>query len=316
MTARIGRRAGHVAAVLLLVTMATTLLLNLTPGDPAYVILGEHASPQQVQQVHHDLGLDRPLPVRYLAWLGAIGHGDFGTSVRTRQPVLQAIAERLPVTGELAALALLLALLASIPLGIYTAYRADGIGDRLTGFGVSLFISSPAFLTGLFLSYFLALRLGILPVTGWTPFATNPFENLHHVLLPAITLALAEVAIFTRVLRADLIATLQEDFILAARAKGLPTRRILVRHALRPSSFSLVTLAGLSLGRLLGGAVIVETLFALPGVGQLLVQSIITKDLVLVQGIVAFVALAYVVINALVDALYAYLDPRVRMAHA
>jgi peptide/nickel transport system permease protein len=316
MTVRIGRRVGHIAAVLLLVTMATTLLLNLTPGDPAYVILGEQATPQQVQQVHHDLGLDRPFLVRYLGWLGAVGHGDFGTSIRTRQPVLEAISERLPVTGELAALALLLALLASVPLGIYTAYRADGIGDRLTGAGVSLFISSPAFLTGLFLSFFLALRVGIFPVTGWTPFATDPLENLHHVLLPAITLALSEVAIFTRVLRADLIATLQEDFILAARAKGLSTWRILVRHALRPSSFSLVTLAGLSLGRLLGGAVIVETLFALPGVGQLVVQSIITKDLVLVQGIVAFVALAYVVINALVDALYAYLDPRVRIAHA
>ncbi len=316
MSRRIGRRLLHIVPVLLLVTLATTLMLSLTPGDPAYAILGDQATPAQVRQVHKDLGLDRPFLVRYVDWLGSVAHGDFGTSIRTHQPVIAALKERIPVTLELALMALLLALLAAVPLGIYTAYRADSVFDRTASAGASLFISSPAFLSGLVLSYLFALKVGIFPVTGWTPIAEDLFENLRHAFLPAVTLALSEIAIFTRLLRSDMISTLQEDFIMAARAKGLPTSRILLRHALRPSSFSLVTLAGLSLGRLLGGAVIVETLFALPGVGQLLVQAIIAKDLVLVQGVVAFVAVVYVAINGLVDVLYAYLDPRVRTARA
>jgi peptide/nickel transport system permease protein len=313
---RAGRKLLHLVPVLLLVSLATLLLLNLTPGDPAYALLSDQATPEQVAAVHKQLGLDRPFIVRYAAWLGGIAHGDFGTSFRTHQPVADAIKERLPVTSELAFLALVIALAAAVPLGVYAAYRADGAFDRTLSLATSVFISSPAFLTGLFLTYVLAVSLRVLPVTGWVNLLDDPLGNLDHILLPALTLSLGEVAIFTRLLRSDMIGTLQEDFILAAKAKGLPIGRILVRHALRPSSFSLVTLAGISLGRLMAGAVIVESLFALPGLGQLVIQAVLSRDYIVVQGVVMFVALAYVLINTLVDIAYGYLDPRVRASGA
>jgi len=292
------------------------LLIDLTPGDPAATILGDNATPAQIHELRAQLGLDRPLPVRYASWIGNIVQGDFGRSIRTQQPVLDAITERLPVTIELALLALVMALAVVIPAALYTAYRAGSRADRLGNVVSSSLLSLPSFLTALLLVYLLALRFPVFPVTGWVPFTDDPLENLRSAFLPALTLALTEMAVLTRVLRSDLIATLQEDFILSAKAKGLPTWYVLLRHALRPSSFSLVTLAGLSLGRLIGGAVIVETLFALPGIGQLLVNAILGKDAVTVQGVVLFVALVYVGLNLLTDVLYTVLDPRTRAAKA
>ncbi len=316
MAGRLARRLLHVVPVLFLVSLATLLLLSLTPGDPAYAMLSDQATPEQVAVVHKQLGLDKPVVVRYLDWVGAIARGDFGTSLRTNQTVGDALKQRLPVTAELALCALLIALIVSVPFGVYSAYRADGAFDRAGSGLTSLFISSPAFLTGLVLAYLLAVKVNLFPVTGWVRLSDDVFDNLRHVFLPALTLSIGEIAIFTRLLRSDMIGTLQEDYILAARAKGLPTWQILVRHALRPSSFSLVTLAGISLGRLMGGAVIVESLFALPGVGQLLITSIYSRDFVMVQGVVMFVALAYVLVNTGIDLLYSYLDPRLRTAGA
>ena len=242
--------------------------------------------------------------------------GDLGTSVRTGQSVSEALRERLPATLELTVLALLIGLLVAIPIGIYGAYRADGWFDRVAGLVTSLLISSPAFLTAVLLSYFLAVKFQIFPVTGWVSLSDSVSENLKSAFLPALTLALGEIAVFSRLVRADMIATLQDPFILTARAKGLPNRYILLRHAFRPSSFSLLTLSGLSLGRLIGGAVIVENVFAIPGVGSLLVQAIIAGDLVMVQGVVLFVALTYVLVNTVVDLSYGFLDPRVRARRA
>jgi len=306
----------HVVPVLFLVSFGSMLLIDLTPGDPAATILGDNATPAQIHELRAQLGLDRPLPVRYASWIGNIVQGDFGRSIRTQQPVLDAITERLPVTIELALLALVMALAVVIPAALYTAYRAGSRADRLGNVVSSSLLSLPSFLTALVLVYLLALRFPVFPVTGWVPFTDDPLENLRSAFLPALTLALTEMAVLTRVLRSDLIATLQEDFILSAKAKGLPTWYVLLRHALRPSSFSLVTLAGLSLGRLIGGAVIVETLFALPGIGQLLVNAILGKDAVTVQGVVLFVALVYVGLNLLTDVLYTVLDPRTRAAKA
>ena len=310
------RRFVHVVPVLLIVSFATMVMVDLTPGDPAYAILGETATPEQVALVHQELGLDDALPVRWGNWLGDVARGDFGTSFRTRQSVLDAIGERLPVTLELAALSLLMALAVAIPVGVYTAYRSDRRVDRWASVALSLLISSPAFLTAVVLSYVFAVRYHVFPVTGWVRLSENVGQNLRSAFLPALTLALGEMAVFSRLLRADMIAALQDDFVLTARAKGMSDRYILFRHAFRPASFSLLTLSGLSLGRLVGGAVIVETVFALPGLGQLLVQSILAKDLIMVQGVVLFVALAYVLLNMLVDVSYAYLDPRVRVGRA
>ncbi|SDG37959.1 ABC transporter permease [Pseudonocardia oroxyli] len=306
----------HIVPVLLLVTFGSMLLVDLTPGDPAATILGESATPDQVAALRQQLGLDRPLFVRYGEWIAHIAQGDFGRSIRSQQPVLDAILERLPVTIELAILAQIMAFLVVIPLALYTAYRAGGRADRLANVVTSGLVSMPPFLTALLLVFVFALSLRAFPATGWVRIADDPLGNLRSAFLPALALALTELAVLTRVLRSDLIATLQEDFILSAKAKGLPTWYVLLRHALRPSSFSLVTLAGLSLGRLIGGAVIVETLFALPGIGQLLVNSILAKDAVVVQGVVVFVAIVYVALNVLTDVFYTILDPRTRVTGA
>lgn len=313
---RLRTRLLHIVPVLLLVTFGSMLLVDLTPGDPAATILGDNATPEQIEALRDQLGLDRPLPVRYVEWMGNIVQGDFGQSIRSQQPVLDAILERLPVTLELAVLAQIMAFAVVIPLALYTAYKAGGRADKLANVVTSALVSMPPFLTALLLVFVFALSLRAFPATGWVRIGDDPLGNLRSAFLPALALALTELAVLTRVLRSDLIATLQEDFILSAKAKGLPTWYVLLRHALRPSSFSLVTLAGLSLGRLIGGAVIVETLFALPGIGQLLVNAILAKDAVVVQGVVVFVALAYVALNVLTDVFYTILDPRTRVTGA
>ncbi len=248
--------------------------------------------------MHERLGLDEPVLQRYLDWLGDLVHGDLGRSYRTNEPVTRMITERLPVTGEIVLLTILLSLLLAIPIGIYSAYRANGLFDQGWALLSSLFISFPPFVSSLALVFVMALTLGWLPATGWSDLGDGLADNLRYVALPVITLALYELPQYARILRADMVATLQEDFILSARAKGVPVRRILLRHALRPSSVSLLTLASLSIGRLIGGAVIVESIFAVPGVGQLIVVNIQSRDVVVVQGVVMFVALVYVVINS------------------
>ena len=309
----IGRRALHLFIVLLLVTLGTSLLLDMTPGDPALAIIGETATPEQIAIVHKQLGLDRPFLARYASWVTKAARGDLGISYRTKQPIWSAIHERLPVTLELAVLTIFFSLLIAIPLGVATAYKQNGLLDRAVAGVLSAFFSSPPFLTALVFVFFLAVTVHVFPVTGWVPLSQSVNDNLKHAFLPVASLVVLESAVFSRLLRSDMITTLQEDFVLAARAKGLPTWQILMRHALRPSSFTLMTVAGLSLGRVLGGTVIVEQLFALPGIGLFIINAIYNKDLIAVQGAVLFIATAYVLVNAVVEVSYAWLDPRVRV---
>lgn len=314
MALQVGRRLGQLAVVLLIVSFLTFLMLHLLPEDPAYAILGRNATDQQVEAIHRQLGLDQPFFVQYFQWLGDLLTGDLGASLRTNQSVSDALLERLPVSIELALLAMLMALAFAVPAGVFSAYLAGGKLDRLVSATASTMVAIPGFVLALVLVYLFAYQWQILPVTGWVSFGEDPVENLRHALLPAVTLAAVEAAVFTRVLRSDMYETLQENFILAARAQGLPKRSVLWRSALRPSSLSLVTLAGVSLGRLIGGTVLAEIIFGLPGVGQLLVQSIYASDVVMVQGVVIVLVTAVVLINLFVDLLYLYLDPRVRQA--
>jgi peptide/nickel transport system permease protein len=305
-------------ATLLVVSFLTFLLTSLLKGDPAVVILGPEGAkdPAAVAAVREDLHLDDPLPVRYLNWLGDAATGDLGRSYRTGQEVTDAISERLPVTVEVGALAIVLALATAIPLGTLSAFRAGGLADRIitgTSFGL---LAVPSFMMAILLIWILAETLGWLPATGWVRLTDDPLENLRTAIMPALALAIGEFAVYTRLLRADMITTLQQDSITMARAKGIPTRRILFRHALRPSSFSLMTVVGLQVGAIIGGAVIVETLFALPGVGRLLVDSILQRDLIMVQGVALVIAISFVVINFIVDLLYTALDPRIRHGRA
>jgi len=296
----------------LLVSLLTFLLTSLLPGDPALQILGTEAPAEAIAAVRADLGLDRPLPVRYLNYLGDVVQGDFGRSYRTRQPVLEAIGERLPVTLEIGLFALVVSIVLAVPLGVFSAYRANGVVDRTITTASFGLLAIPSFMTALLLLYVFAVYLGLFPATGWTRLTDDLGKNLKGVVLPATSLGIGQLAVYTRLLRSDMIATLQEDFVSMARAKGLPTWRILFRHALRPSSFSLLTIVGLQVGNLIGGAVIVEQFFALPGVGRLLFDSISQRDLVMVQGVVLFLSLSTVAANFAVDLLYSVLDPRIR----
>src|ERR1700688_2093986 len=242
--------------------------------------------------------------------------GEFGRSFRTGQTVLQAVAERLPVSLELMLLAQLGALAIGIPLAIACAVRSGSAFDRfMTGSAFSM-LSVPAFLSAILLIYLFAVELRWLPATGYVPFSEDPLGNLRCFLLPALTLALSEWPVLMRVLRDDMIASLQEDYIALAKAKGLKASRILFVHALKPSSLTLITITGINIGRLIGGALIVETIFALPGIGRLLVAAIYTRDLIILQGVVLLVAAGFVVMNFVVDLLYAVLDPRIRHGHA
>lgn len=298
---------------ILLVSALTFFLTSLLPGDPALQVLGgAEPSQEAIEAVRKDLGLDKPLPVRYVNYLGDIAQGDFGRSYRTRQPVLEAIFERLPVTAEIGFAALIVSIIVAVPLGVLSAYKANGAVDRTITTASFGLLAIPSFMTALLMLYIFAVYLGLFPATGWVRITEDPVQNLRRVVLPATALGIGQLATYTRLLRSDMIATLQEDFVSMARAKGLPTWRILFRHALRPSSFSLLTIVGLQVGGLIGGAVIVEQFFALPGVGRLLFESIAQRDLVMVQGVVLFLALATVFANFAVDLLYSVLDPRIR----
>ncbi len=305
------RKLPSLLATLLAVSVLTFLLTSLLPGDPVLQILGPEATPEARAAVRADLGLDDPLPVRYLHWLGDALTGDFGRSYRTNQSVAGAIAERLPVTVEIGLLAIGIALLLAVPLGMLSAYRAGQRTDKVISGASFGLLAVPNFMMALLLIYVFAVSLSLFPATGWTAFTDDPVANLRSALLPALALAVAEMAVYTRLLRTDMIATLQEDFVTMARVKGVSTRRILFRHALRPSSFSLMTVAGIQVGAVIGGSVVIETLFALPGVGRLLFDSVVQRDLLMVQGVALVIAVAYVVVNFTVDILYAYLDPRI-----
>ena len=309
-------RLGRSIAVVLLVTMAVVALLSLAPGSASEVILGENATPEAIAEMDAELGLDQPVWSQYLDWLKNALTGDLGTSPLTNQPVTEAIAERLPVTLELAALGLIIALVVAIVMGVLSAVRPGSALDRGINALSAVFLSVPAFIAGPILIYFFAIQLQIFPVLGWSDISEGLGPNLQSALLPAIAIALTEIASFHRLLRTDLIGTLGEDYIAAARAKGMSGTYVMFRHAFRPSSFSLITLAGMNLGRLIGGTVIVETLFGLPGLGQLIAASITTRDLIMVQGIVVFIAVVYVAINTIVDLSYGLIDPRIRKVTA
>jgi len=312
----IARRLLYLLPVLVAVSLLTFLIASLLPGDLAYVILGDQATPEKVEALRHDMGLDQPIWWRYLSWLGHVLEGDFGRSFRTGQTVWQAVSERLPVSFELMLLAEILGLAIGVPLAIACAVRNGSGFDRfMTGSAFGM-LSVPTFLSAILLIYLFAVELHWLPATGYVPFGEDAIGNLRFFVLPAVTLALAEWPGIMRVLRSDMIATLQEDYIALAKAKGLTASRILFVHALKPSSLTLITITGINIGRLIGGAVIVETIFALPGIGRLLVGAIYTRDLVILQGVVLFVAGGFVLMNFIVDMLYAVLDPRIRHGHA
>ncbi|TDT14961.1 peptide/nickel transport system permease protein [Ilumatobacter fluminis] len=312
---QIGHRLLVLVGVLFAVSVLTFMLTSLLPGDPALQVLGtEDATPEALERVRDELGLDEPLPLRYLDWLSGVVRGDFGSSYITNQPVAGEIANRAPVTLEIGALALAISLL-SIPLAVGSAHWVGRAFDQVTSTVSFGMLSVPTFVLALVLIYTLAVETSLLPATGWTrltPFPENLADNLRGAILPALTLAIGNIAVLTRVLRTDMLATLQQDYLVMARSMGVSTRRLLFVNALRPSSFTLLTVLGVQIGAMIGGAVIVETLFAVPGMGRLLVDAIFQRDLMVVQGVVLVMAASFVIVNFLADLAYLVVDPRLR----
>jgi peptide/nickel transport system permease protein len=318
----LGRKFLHLIPVLFLVTFAVTALPELMKlnGDgkyssPVASILPPDATPEDLKALEHEYGYDKALPVRYVEWLGDALTGDLGESIRTKQPVMDGITERFPVTLELAILALLMALIIAVPLGVWTAAKGGSMIDKAFGSVSSALLSIPTFVSSILLVFFFANPdyMQAFPVSDWKKIDEYGLgTNLEYAFLPALALALAEIPQFHRLLRGDMLTTLQEDYILTARSKGLSTPYVLFRHALRPSSFSLITISGITLGRLIGGTVVVEMFFAIPGLGAQIVQAIQSQDIPIVQGSVVIIAVGYVLINTLVDIGYMVLDPRVR----
>jgi peptide/nickel transport system permease protein len=308
---RLQHRFLHLVVVLLVVTFVTFTLVNLLPGDVALAILGNGATPEGVARVRVELGLNDPFWLRYVRWLIQIAHGDFGRSYISRESVTEALVRSVPVSVELMALSLVLSVSLAIPTGLMAAYRAGRPIDRVLGLVASVLLAVPSFILGLVMMYLFALGLGWFPAVGYVPLSEDALANLRTLAIPAATLALVEWPGFMLILRSDAIEVLQQDYVLLAKAKGLRDGRILFRHVLKLSSFTLLTVIGLTVAALIGGALVIENIFALPGVGRLIVSAISSRDFMVVQGAVTIVAVGFVLINFAVDMLYVMLDPRV-----
>ena len=309
----VGRRLLYAIPVLFIVTLGAAMLSQFFPGSPAQAILGNEATTEQVAAMNHAYGWDKPVLDQYGNWLWSALHGNLGLTVFGSQHVAPLLIQRLAVTGELALLALAMALIGAVPLAVAAAYRPGGIVDRSGHAISSMLLSVPSFVSVVLIALLFTATLGWFPATGWVPLTHDPYENLRYAFLPALALAVYEGAFFYRVLRTDIRATLREDFVLVARAKGLSRSYILRRHVLRLSMASLVTVFGLSLGRLLGGAVIVETFFAVPGLGAEAVSAVSQKDIGVLQGIVVLSVLVYVFVFLFVDLAYSWVDPRIKV---
>ncbi len=311
MAAYVIRRLLLLVPVTLFVSFITFMLIHLVPGDPARVLLGEDSTPEALAALRQQLGLDRPLYEQYWLWLNQAAHGNLGESIQLHQPVLQAILQRLPVTIELGVAALVFSLALAVPLGMTAATRRDSRLDWLLNVSSLLGTTIPPFVLGLLLILVFAVILRIFPPGGYVPFTENPLENLRDLILPMIALGSASVAVNFRQTRASMLEVLGQDYIRTARAKGLSERRVTYRHAFPNALLPLLTLVGLQAGAILAGAVVVETIFLWPGVGQLTVTSILSKDYPVVQGVVLLSALSYILINLLVDLSYSVVDPRI-----
>lgn len=300
--------------VMFVVAAGVFLLLYLTPGDPVSVILGPDATPQRISELRQQLGLDQPVPIQVARWFGRLLHGDLGQSIYLNRPVTQTILERAEPTLLLTLLATLFAILVGLPIGIVSATRAGSwadLGAMLVALGG---ISMPSFWVGLNLIFVFAVMLGVLPVAGYQPLGKGLWENLRYLILPAVTLGFAQAALLARMSRSLMLDVLREDYVRTARSKGVAERKVVLYHALKNAMVPLVTVMGLTFAILMGGAVITEQVFNIPGVGRLLVQSVLRRDYPVVQGIVLVIAFNYVVINLCVDILYGLFDPRVRHA--
>jgi peptide/nickel transport system permease protein len=306
------QRLAATVPVLLLVTAGVFALLHLTPGDPIDAMMAESVDAVAKASLRAELGLDRPLPLQYAAWMGRLLRGDLGRSIRNGEPVLESVSRRLRPSLQLALLAMGVSLLIAFPAGIVSAVRRNTAADRVATTLALFGICMPNFLLALLLIFLFGVTLRWLPISGYVDPAEELVDGLRSLALPAVTLGLALAAVVTRTLRSSMLEALSEDYVRTARAKGLPEGRVIRGHVLRNALIPVVTVLGLQLGTLIGGAVITEYVFALPGVGRLVVDAVFARDYPLVQGVVLLIALGFIASNLLVDLLYGVIDPRIR----
>ena len=306
-------RLAATVPVLLLVTSGVFALLHLTPGDPIDTMMAESADPAVKAHLRRELGLDRPLAVQYARWMARVARGDLGRSIRNGEPVIENVGRRVRPSLQLALLAMIVSVLVAFPLGIVSAVRrntaADRVGTTFAVFGICM----PNFLLALLLIFVFGVTLRWLPISGYVDPLEDGWDGLRSLVLPAVTLGLALAAVITRTLRSSLLEALGEDYVRTARAKGLSEWAVIGGHVLKNAMIPVVTVLGLQLGTLIGGAVITEYVFALPGVGRLVVDAVFARDYPLVQGVILLIALGFIACNLLVDLVYGWLDPRIRI---
>jgi len=310
----VAQRLLQALPVLILASVALLLLLHLVPGDPALLLAGPDATPEVVAAVRKDMGLDQPLPVQYALWMQHALRGDLGKSYISRLPVWQLIQNALPATIELAMAALTIAVLFGLPTGIISAVKRQSLPDWIVTVINGLALGVPNFWLGILLIIFFALIMNWLPPGGRIEFLANPGVAWKSLILPAATLGIPIGAVLSRFTRAAMLEVLHEDYIRTARAKGLPGWGIIMRHAIRNALIPIVTVLGIQFGRLLGGAVIVESVFAWPGIGRMVLQAVLNRDYLLVQGTLLLLVMSFIGINLIVDLLYGVLDPRIRLS--
>ena len=298
--------------ILLGLSIASFALVHVIPGDPALVMLGGEGTPQQVQELRKQLGLDRPLHVRYWEWLSRVVRGDLGESLYNRTRVIDELAWRFPTTLALVSLSLLISVLIGVPAGLLSAVYRNSWIDHAARLLTLLSLSMPSFWLGLMLIILFSLKLNLLPIVGYTSVVTDLWSALRFLILPSCALGTYLTALLARLVRSSVLEVLGQDYIRTARAKGLRERAVLFRHALRNALIPAVTVMGINMGILLGGSAVIETLFILPGVGQLVITALYNRDLPVIQGLILYISVLYVLINLVVDLLYTYLDPRLR----
>ena len=318
MTTYIIRRLLLMIPVALLVTVGIFVIIRIAPGDPVLTYAGEDKDPATIAAVRAELGLDQPLPIQYAAWMSRAVRGDLGRSFQTKQRVLEAIGERIPVTLELGLAAILISVSVALVVGILSAVKRNSALDLLTTSVTLAGVSFPNFYLGLLLILLFAYVVPgrIFPPGGFVPFATDPAENLRYLVLPAITVATASLAVNLRQVRSSLLDVFGQDYVRTARAKGLHERAVVTRHALKNALIPVVTIIGIQIGAIIEGAIITETIFFIPGIGRLAVQAIPSQDYPIVQGVVLVSALSFMLSTLAVDILYAFIDPRISFGAA
>ncbi|ROR73374.1 ABC transporter permease [Bogoriella caseilytica] len=308
------RRVLALIPVLAVVALVVFLLIHITPGDPARVMLGPDAGEAEVQALRESMGLTRPLYEQFFSWLGGVLTGDLGTSYFIRRPVTEVLMTALAPTLSLALMAQIIAIAIAIPAGIMAAQRRGTIVDQAFMGGSLLGISVPSFLLALFLMLLFAVQLGWLPVAGYAPLSSGLGEHLRYLVLPAIALGTMQAALIARMTRSAMLDTFTKGFLKTATAKGVSERSRVYKHALKNAALPIITVIGQTFGTLVAGAAVTETVFNIPGIGQLIVNSVDRRDFVVIQGVVLMIAVGYVLINLLIDLLYSVLDPRVRFS--